>query len=116
FNLLPPRGGDKSAFQGEMARMNRVVHDLVVDMGGSISAEHGIGRLRRDELHHYKSPVAIALMRAQPREPRHLLEGEAHLGDGRGVGHHTIFPGLSRLRGSSVALSARIIAIATGDL
>jgi FAD/FMN-containing dehydrogenase len=75
FNLLPPRDGDKAAFQGEMARMNRVVHDIVVDMGGSISAEHGIGRLRRDELHHYKSPVALRMMRALKAtlDPRNLL-------------------------------------------
>jgi FAD/FMN-containing dehydrogenase len=75
FNLLPPKGGDPKAFQNEMARMNRVVHDIVVDMGGSISAEHGIGRLRRDELLHYKSPLALEMMRALKRtlDPRNLL-------------------------------------------
>jgi FAD/FMN-containing dehydrogenase len=75
FNLLPPRDGDKKGFQDELARINRVVHDIVVDMGGSISAEHGIGRLRRDELHHYKAPQALALMRVlkQALDPRGLL-------------------------------------------
>jgi FAD/FMN-containing dehydrogenase len=75
FNLLPPRDGDKKGFQDELARINRVVHDIVVDMGGSISAEHGIGRLRRDELHHYKAPQALALMRLlkQALDPRGLL-------------------------------------------
>jgi FAD/FMN-containing dehydrogenase len=75
FNLLPPRGGDPRGFQDEMARINRVVHDIVVDMGGSISAEHGIGRLRRDELAHYKSPLALETMRALKRtlDPKNLL-------------------------------------------
>ena len=55
--------------------MNRIVHDIVVDMGGSISAEHGIGRLRRDELSHYKAPLALEMMRALKRtlDPKNLL-------------------------------------------
>ncbi len=75
FNLLPPRGGDSKLFQTEIARMNRVVHDIVADMGGSISAEHGIGRLRRDELAHYKPAVALAVMRSlkQALDPQNLL-------------------------------------------
>ena len=43
--------------------MNRIVHDRVVAAGGSISAEHGIGQLKRDELVHYKAPLEIELMR-----------------------------------------------------
>jgi FAD/FMN-containing dehydrogenase len=75
FNLLPPREGDPRAFQDEIGRMNRVVHDIVDGMGGSISAEHGIGRLRRDELAHYKPAPAVALMRLLKRtlDPRNLL-------------------------------------------
>ncbi|MBL8697124.1 MAG: FAD-binding oxidoreductase [Alphaproteobacteria bacterium] len=75
FNLLPPKGGDSKAFQTEIPRMNRVVHDIVTEMGGSISAEHGIGRLRRDELAHYKAPAAMALMRTLKAalDPRNLL-------------------------------------------
>jgi FAD/FMN-containing dehydrogenase len=38
------------------------VHDLVAAHGGSISAEHGVGQLRRDELRHYKSEVEMELM------------------------------------------------------
>jgi FAD/FMN-containing dehydrogenase len=41
-----------------------VVHDSVVAFGGSISAEHGIGALKRDELARYKSPVELNMMRA----------------------------------------------------
>ena len=75
FNLLPPREGDPRAFQDEIARVNRVVHDVVAAMGGSISAEHGIGRLRRDELAHYKPGPALDLMRLLKRtlDPRNLL-------------------------------------------
>ena len=75
FNLLPPKDGDAKLFQNEIARMNRVVHDVVTDMGGSISAEHGIGRLRRDELAHYKPAIALAVMRSlkQALDPQNLL-------------------------------------------
>jgi FAD/FMN-containing dehydrogenase len=75
FNLLQPKGADTQAFQAEMPRINRLVHDIVADMNGSISAEHGIGRLRRDELAHYKSPVALELMRSVKRalDPRDLF-------------------------------------------
>jgi FAD/FMN-containing dehydrogenase len=75
FNLLPPRGGDPRAFQDQIGRMNRIVHDIVAEMGGSISAEHGIGRLRRDELAHYKPAPALELMRLVKRtlDPRNLL-------------------------------------------
>jgi FAD/FMN-containing dehydrogenase len=41
---------------------NRIVHDLVHAAGGSISAEHGIGQLKRDELRRYKSAVELELM------------------------------------------------------
>jgi FAD/FMN-containing dehydrogenase len=44
------------------ARLNRVVHDIVAAANGSISAEHGVGQLRRDELRHYKSEVEFDLM------------------------------------------------------
>ena len=53
------------------ARANRIVHDLVAAHGGSISAEHGIGQLKRDELVRYKSAVELELMRAsRPRSIR----------------------------------------------
>ena len=73
-------------------------------------------RLAEDLVERARVEMPVGVERAQPADPRHLLEGEAHLGDGRGIGHHTIFPGLSRFLGSSVALRARIIWSATGDL
>jgi len=64
FNISQPPGGDGQAFLARWQEVNRIVHDIVVDMGGSISAEHGIGRLKRDELAHYKDPLSLELMRA----------------------------------------------------
>ena len=45
----------------------RIVHDIVDALGGSISAEHGIGQLKRGELAHYKSAVEMEMMRAIKR-------------------------------------------------
>jgi FAD/FMN-containing dehydrogenase len=44
--------------------VNRVVHDLVHELGGSISAEHGLGQLKREEVLRYKSPIEMDMMRA----------------------------------------------------
>lgn len=63
FNLSQPIGADKQTYLGEWARMNRIVHDIVVGMQGSISAEHGIGQLKRGELAHYKAPLELDLMK-----------------------------------------------------
>ncbi|MEQ8395244.1 FAD-binding oxidoreductase [Thalassobaculum sp.] len=63
YNLQAPEGSDGKAFLAQWERFNRVVHDTVVQMGGSISAEHGIGRLKREELAHYKDGVSLDLMR-----------------------------------------------------
>jgi FAD/FMN-containing dehydrogenase len=51
------------------------VHDIVVSLGGSISAEHGIGRLRLEENLRYKSPIEIELMQAVKRtlDPRGIM-------------------------------------------
>jgi FAD/FMN-containing dehydrogenase len=63
YNPVRPQNWDGMRWKAERATVNRLVHDVVVDLGGSISAEHGIGRLRRAENLHYKSPVEIDLMR-----------------------------------------------------
>lgn len=63
FNLTQPETMDAVAFLGLREELNRIVHDIVVDMGGSISAEHGIGRLRVDELIRYKTETEIDVMR-----------------------------------------------------
>jgi FAD/FMN-containing dehydrogenase len=67
FNLQCPRDADRGAFLAHWGRFNRIVHDLVDEMRGSIAAEHGIGRLKREELARYKSPVELELMRTLKR-------------------------------------------------
>jgi len=62
FNLTQPEGGDREAFLDQWEDVNRAVHELVVEMAGSISAEHGIGRMKVEELKHFKSAVEIELM------------------------------------------------------
>ncbi len=63
YNISQPPGMAREAFLALWDTMARAVHDVVVSLGGSISAEHGIGRLKRDELVRVKSPVEIDLMR-----------------------------------------------------
>jgi FAD/FMN-containing dehydrogenase len=75
FNLSQPVGMDKAAFLAHWERFNRIVHDIVHRMNGSISAEHGIGLIKRDELTLYKDEVALDLMRSVKRalDPRNIL-------------------------------------------
>jgi FAD/FMN-containing dehydrogenase len=62
YNVLLPSGLPSEQIKLATSRLNRVVHDLVANHNGSISAEHGIGQLRRDELRKYKSSLEIDLM------------------------------------------------------
>ncbi|MRX09918.1 FAD-binding protein [Pseudoduganella sp. FT25W] len=64
YNVAPPVGISNEDFLDNQDKVNRVVHDSVVSFGGSISAEHGIGALKRGELAHYKSAVELNMMRA----------------------------------------------------
>ena len=56
-------GADKERFIARTEAVNTVVHDAVASFGGSISAEHGIGQLRRTELHHRKPSAELELSR-----------------------------------------------------
>ena len=75
FNLTQPVDADKAAFIEMWEDFNRMVHDLVVDMGGSISAEHGIGLIKREELAHYADETKLDLMRTikQALDPDNLM-------------------------------------------
>ena len=75
YNLSAPEGRDARAFMTNEATANRIVYDLVAEAHGSISAEHGIGQLKREELAHYKSEIEIELMRRikGALDPRGLL-------------------------------------------
>ena len=64
YNVSPPDGQRDEVFLALQPAINRVVHDAVVAHGGSISAEHGIGQAKREELVRYKSAAEMALMRA----------------------------------------------------
>jgi FAD/FMN-containing dehydrogenase len=75
YNLSPPAGVTAAAFIAETPRANRIVYDLVAEQGGSFSAEHGIGQLKRADLLHYKPAIEIELMRRIKRalDPDSLL-------------------------------------------
>lgn len=64
YNVFPPRGGDKADFAPIRDDVRRAIHDLVAAFDGSISAEHGIGRAKRDELRRYGDPAKLAAMAA----------------------------------------------------
>lgn len=63
FNISQPVGAERAAYLANWEEMNRMVHDLVIEMNGSFSAEHGIGQLKRDDLLRYKPHPEIDLMR-----------------------------------------------------
>jgi D-lactate dehydrogenase (cytochrome) len=63
FNLTQPENADATSYLARWQEFNDIVHAVVRELHGSISAEHGVGSLKRDEITHYKSPVEIELMR-----------------------------------------------------
>ncbi len=64
YNISQPKGGDTPAFLAHRERINEVVNEVVLSLNGSISAEHGIGKLKRDLLAKTKSGVEMEMMRA----------------------------------------------------
>ncbi|MGX1324863.1 FAD/FMN-containing dehydrogenase [Bradyrhizobium sp. USDA 377] len=64
YNVSQPIGANTADFLARWHEMNAVVFEIVLRMGGSISAEHGIGVLKRDELPEVKDKTAIELMRS----------------------------------------------------
>jgi FAD/FMN-containing dehydrogenase len=75
FNLTQPEGADPEAYLARWDEVNRIVYDIVMDLGGSISAEHGIGRLKLEENVQYKSAIEIELMQRVKRalDPENLM-------------------------------------------
>ena len=75
FNITQPVGADKDAFLARWEEMNAVIHAIVAEQGGSISAEHGIGQLKRHLLHEIKDPVAFSVMQALKKtlDPNNIL-------------------------------------------
>jgi FAD/FMN-containing dehydrogenase len=64
YNVAPPEGVPHEDFLANQSAINRIVHDSVAAFDGSISAEHGIGALKREELTRYKGDVELNMMRA----------------------------------------------------
>jgi FAD/FMN-containing dehydrogenase len=64
FNLSQPKQWTAEAFLAERERLAEVIYDVVDSCGGSISAEHGIGQAKREDLAHYRGETEIKLMRA----------------------------------------------------
>jgi FAD/FMN-containing dehydrogenase len=64
YNVFPPKGGSRADHLGQREALKRAVHDLVHALGGSVSAEHGIGRLKVEDLERYADPAKLAAMRA----------------------------------------------------
>ncbi|MCA0417959.1 MAG: FAD-binding oxidoreductase [Proteobacteria bacterium] len=81
FNVSQPVGADKAGFLARWSEMNEAVHAIVTELRGSISAEHGIGRLKRDLLPGVKDPVELDLMRTLKRtlDPKRILNPGAVL-------------------------------------
>ena len=75
FNVTVPVGGDGKTFLAGAPAIHEAIHDLIAQYRGSISAEHGIGRQKRDELEHYKSSAELEVMRAikQALDPNGIM-------------------------------------------
>jgi D-lactate dehydrogenase (cytochrome) len=68
YNISQPVGTNGADFLARWHEVNDIVHGIVMKHGGSISAEHGIGVLKRDELPHVKDPVSMDIMRALKKQ------------------------------------------------
>ena len=75
YNPMQPADADKQAFLAKWHEVSTAVHEVTAELGGSISAEHGLGRLKRDEITRFKSPLEIELMRGlkQSFDPKGIL-------------------------------------------
>lgn len=81
YNVFPQQGKTRADHEGEAVAVKACVHDLVHEMGGSVSAEHGIGRLKVGDLERYGDPGKLAAMRAikQALDPHSILNPGAVL-------------------------------------
>ena len=75
YNVSQPLAMDRAVFLANWEALNAAVHEIVLDLGGSISAEHGIGRMKRDLLRHAKQPLELDMMRRikQALDPNGIL-------------------------------------------
>ncbi|MCI3134698.1 FAD-binding oxidoreductase [Phenylobacterium aquaticum] len=75
YDVIRPDGGDNAAHSALRDQGSRIVHDIVAGMGGSISAEHGLGSMKTEEARRYKSPVEVAALSAirQSLDPKRIM-------------------------------------------
>jgi len=75
FNLTQPRGMDRDTFMAHWDTVTAMVHDIVHAQGGTVSAEHGIGQLKRGELARFQSATERAMQRAikDALDPQHIM-------------------------------------------
>jgi FAD/FMN-containing dehydrogenase len=75
YNIAQPEGGDAAAFDRDRDAGAKTVHDIVADLGGSISAEHGLGAMKTAEALTYKSPVEVEALRAVRKalDPKRIM-------------------------------------------
>jgi len=67
YNVFPLSGSTRAEHSNHVTEIKRAITDLVFEMNGSISAEHGIGRMKVDDLERYGDPAKLAAMRAIKR-------------------------------------------------
>jgi len=75
YDVLRPQGSDEDAFAAMRDQGAKVVHDIAVGLGGSISAEHGLGTMKTAEALTYKTPVEVETMRAirKALDPKRIM-------------------------------------------
>jgi FAD/FMN-containing dehydrogenase len=62
YNVFPPKGAQRDTYKAVASEVQGIVHDIVVSMNGSFSAEHGLGRLKVNDLEHYGDPTKLTAM------------------------------------------------------
>ena len=82
FNVFPQKGRSRADYEAERAQVKTCLHDLCHSFGGSVSAEHGIGRLKVGDLERYGDPAKLAMMRAVKAalDPQGVMNPGAVLG------------------------------------
>lgn len=80
YDVLRPEGGDDSAHSALRDNGSRRVHDIVASLGGSISAEHGLGAMKSAEALRYKAPVEVNALRAirAALDPKRIMNPRVH--------------------------------------
>ena len=80
YDVIRPDGGDDAAHSALRGEGSRIVHDIVASMGGSISAEHGLGSMKTEEARRYKSPVEVAALSAirLSLDPKRIMNPRVH--------------------------------------